>query len=240
MKREVQEPTERPDGFGGKEGRRLDHPAFGMISAARVSGGITLYGSDFVHQNFVMVRINRSYLMRDLYRDWPGGGGEIVEVAMSEAQWATFVSSLNMGNGVSCTLRFVKDEGLMPDIPVRTEEAEARRDFDQKAKDMGAKVQRTIAQIRDGIGSRLSGKVKDELLEDLDRLKRDLMDSLPFLAKSFEEHLETTVESAKIDVDAFIHAAIQRAGLATLGGEAPLSLPARRDLIGGPDIGDDA
>lgn len=55
---------------GHHEGKRYNHPAFGQLRASRVSGRTTLYGSDFVHEHFMIVEIHRSELNRDNSRDW--------------------------------------------------------------------------------------------------------------------------------------------------------------------------
>jgi hypothetical protein len=80
------------------------HPAYAQIGASRVSGGTYLYGSNFAHQHYVTISITKSELNRSLSRDWASGGEEYIEVALSEAQWASFVSTLNSGTGIQCTL----------------------------------------------------------------------------------------------------------------------------------------
>ena len=80
------------------------HPAYAQISASRVSGQTNLYGSDFSHQNYVTISIHASELHRSLSRDWAFSRREYIEVAMSESQWAAFVSSMNVGCGIQCTL----------------------------------------------------------------------------------------------------------------------------------------
>ena len=54
--------TETPNVGPGREGSTFDHPAFGQISASRVTGnpGRTLYGSEFVHRAWINLRISRS------------------------------------------------------------------------------------------------------------------------------------------------------------------------------------
>jgi hypothetical protein len=72
------------------------HPAFGMIGASRVSSsppGATLFDSDIRHQHTVTVRIATATRRRDLNHGWLHRKREFVEVEMSEAQWASFVSS---------------------------------------------------------------------------------------------------------------------------------------------------
>lgn len=116
MRLEEQEPEVVEVTTGAHRGSKLlRHPAYGQIGASRTyGGGRALYGSDFRHNSSVTIRISESEVTRDLSRDWPHATREIVEVTLSEAQWATFVSSLNMGEGTQCTLAHVMGERKPP------------------------------------------------------------------------------------------------------------------------------
>src|SRR5688572_30436551 len=106
--REVQEPT--VDERGDER-----HPAWGMIGAARVQTtppGAVLFDSDLRHQHNVIITLYEARRNRgDLYRDHLMAERQVVEVQMSEAQWASFVSSMNAGDGVPCTIRTRPTEG---------------------------------------------------------------------------------------------------------------------------------
>ncbi len=102
-------------GNGNEKENKIDHPAFGMIGACRRSGHSILYGSDFIHHNTVAIRICTSSLTRSLAHDWPHARKGLIEVELSEAQWATFVSSMNVGDGVQCTIK-EKDGVSVPGI----------------------------------------------------------------------------------------------------------------------------
>jgi hypothetical protein len=99
-----------------------NHPAYGMIGASRVSGGAYLYGSDFRHQHWMTIRIHHGRLLRsDLSYDHYMAEGQIIEVELSEAQWATFVSAANVGDGVPCTINWVVGEGFLPELTPPTD-----------------------------------------------------------------------------------------------------------------------
>ena len=209
---------------GSRDGTVEHHPAFGQIGASRVSGGTTLYGSDFVHHNFVSITIDRSELHRDLSRDWHHGKEGLIEVHLSEAQWATFVSSMNVGNGVPCTLNRVAGES-MPTIPIRKTENIVREELDATLKGITNELQQAIDAINGELGASVSNKKREAILEHLLMAQRKVSDSLPFAARSFSEHIETTVEKAKVEVNAYMTNVIQRTGLAALQeGTGPLQL----------------
>lgn len=58
----------------------------------------------------------------------------------------------------------------------------------------------------------------------LKRIRQQLMDSVPWVAKQFSEHMEETTEKAKGEIHGYINAVVQRAGLEALGSSGPLLL----------------
>jgi hypothetical protein len=200
------------------------HPAFAQIGASRISGQTRLYGSDFVHQNFVRVRIGKSVLQRSLANDNPYGGSKpYVEVDLSEAQWASFVSSMNVGFGVQCTLRY-KDGEEIPAIAAPEEDRQQQ--FKREAAERAERALGFMDELDAAIDDlKLSEKQKKELRGRVRMARMQLTDNIPFVLGQFGEHIEQTVEKAKVEVNAYVLSTIQRAGLQALGvesGSSPL------------------
>lgn len=198
-----------------------DHPAYAQIGAFRQSGGSgCLYGSDFVHEGQVVISISRSELHRGLSRDWAHPREEYIEVALSEAQWATFVSTLNSGSGTQCTLTR-KDGDLIPGLPI----PENRKDqFKGELKERLALAEGYMKELRAKIGAAsLSAKGKQELLSSLHMAEMNLSSNCGFVADQFGEHMETITEHAKIEVAAYVESRIQRAGLQAIQGQQPIA-----------------
>ena len=193
------------------------HPAYALIGASRVNSypGTALFGSDFLHHSYIMVRISHGELSRGLSHDRAHStGDQIVEVALSEAQWATFLSTLNMGDGVPCTLRWLDGDlpGIAPDLDRR---AQHRAEVDDTLRD----AVRSITELRDAAPNK-------KLRDMADRALTELTKNLDFVGRSFDKHAEQTIERAKTEVAAYIARAVERAGLQALGGQAPiLELP---------------
>lgn len=204
-------------------GTVLTHPAFAQIRASRVSGGNTrLYDSDFTHNHYMTITIRRSELHRDLSRDWHFGKNEIIEVALSEAQWATFVSSPNIGSGVPCTLQRLQGEGVIPSLPPRDLSATFKKEVDT---DMKEAVEFLDALSADIAKSGLSGKKINALNGQVRMARMRITSSLDFVASQFSEHMETTTEKAKQEVHGYVLSTIQRAGIEALtGGKLPLAI----------------
>jgi hypothetical protein len=193
--------------------QRTTHSAFGQISASRTQGHSVLYGSDFVHRNTIRLSISRSENIRSLNRDWQMPRRELIEIELSESQWASFVSSLNMGSGVSCTLLHVDGE-RMDQLP----NPEDRKD--QFAKEL----EKTAKTAIDGVKTALAGldalalpKGKTEALRaSLVKMLQDVESNMPFIAKQFGEAMETTVERAKTEINGYAENMIIRHGLESI------------------------
>lgn len=216
------------------DGERITHPSFAQITVHRASvmgggdSGAVLYGTDFIHRNVITLRIHGSELQRHLSRDWHHANETFVEVEMSEAQWATMVSSLNAGEGVPCTLRHLIGRGEIPELP----KPGAR--LDQAKAEVGETISDALKFLTDLMADVESmgfpkGKTEN-IKERLRRCKQELEANLPFVVKSFDRHMEGTVEKAKSEVHGYMTAVLMRAGLTQLA--APDKLPLE---LSGPD-----
>lgn len=218
----IEEPVET---IGMHDSKEYNHPAFGQITASRVSagGGVTLFGSDFKHRDFIRISISRSQLNRNLSHDWYFPRGEIVEVYLSEAQWATFLSTLNHGTGTPCTIDRVGRE-KMSEIPPRDTVSQFQKEVKETVKDAVNAIDKSLIELEEILGASVSQKKKDAIMAGLRKARMEIASNLPFVEQSFGEHIERTKEKAKVEVEAYITNVISRAGLEALGGQAPLML----------------
>jgi hypothetical protein len=205
------------------------HPAYAQIAASRVSGAALLYGSDFRHQHFITLRINTSELHRSLNKDWYSEDGTpMIEVAMSEVQWASFISTLNMGSGTPCTLQFVNGSGPVPGIAAKTQ---TRGDqFKGELADQLNKARKEIAAaqalLQTGAGT--AGQRK-KALDHLHQASMAVECNAEFVAKSFGEHIERWTERAKTEIHGYLSGIIQRTGIKALRGESPIQLEGEKE-----------
>lgn len=228
--RPIEEPTVRMEpGPGRIDEAVTSHPAFAQIGAYRVSGRTNLYDSDFTHSAYMTIRISTSRLHRNLNRDWHNGGRkEIIEVALSEAQWATFVSAPNVGNGVPCTLQTLNGE-LVPGLPDPKSRADQFSDEMRRTLDEALAALDSLGEAIDAAGL---SKTKAAAINEKGRKARQaLASSIPFIAKSFDEHTEGSVEKAKAEIHGYMTGVIQRAGLEALGSSVapPLAIENKTD-----------
>jgi hypothetical protein len=206
--REIEEPTvdERGDEH---------HPSFAVIGAYRGScgpPGAALFDSDIRHQHTIRIRIKSATRKRDLNHDWIHGGKQYIEVELSESQWASFVSAMNSGDGVPCTLTDLGYEQI-PSAPFhpRLQESlkevrgEAERAFD-KIRDARDAYEAVLADKTSKVAARR------EALSALHAAIENAGSGVEFAGKSLQGHAEKVVNNAKADVEAFVLAKARSIG----------------------------
>jgi hypothetical protein len=205
MAREVEEPTivKRDEKWGDE----WAHPAWAMIGASRVSGGdAVLFDSDIRHNHYVVVRLRGATRRRSLHRDslFAESRAPIVEVAMSEAQWASFVSSMNVGDGVACTLRYREGQSI-PGLPY---ESRLKESVDE----VRGAADKALERVREAFA-----KVEEKPNKGNIRALRFAIEGMPnnmaFAAESLTEHTENVVQKARADIEAMVVSKAQQLGL---------------------------
>jgi len=222
MPRQIQEPSATVERDGSGQRTIYQHPAFGKIRAGRVEGLAALYGSDFEHQRYIRIKIGPSRLERSLSDDSYFTTNEgYIEVDLSEAQWATFVSSLNVSQGVPCTVAY-RDGKPIPGLP----KPESRtQQFGGELKERMARAAQRLQEVEDLVAASGLSKAKQaEMRASLDHARMDIGVHAEFVVGRFDEHMEQTVEAAKTEVNAYLLGSIQRAGLEALGAKPALTL----------------
>lgn len=202
--RELAHPTN--DEWGAEE-----HPAFAMISANRVtsSHGASLFDSEIRHQHYVVLKISGATRKRDLQRDWiHDKTTPYIEVAMSETQWASMISSMNT-SGTPCTLTWIGSKlpgpGHIPSIPFAPRLALSIEETRDAARRMFRKVKEALA------------KVEEKPTKANVRALRIAVDgaepNVRFASESLAEHAENTVAKAKADIEAMVDHRARQVGI---------------------------
>ena len=191
-----------------------ENPAFGIIGAYRTSispPGAALFDSDIRHQHIVVVKIERATRDRDLHRDWVYGGQQLIEIEMSEAQWASFVSSMNT-SGVPCTLRRLQGE----EIP--------RVEYSPRLEESMAETRRAADDAFAGVLEALNTYEERPNKGNLRSLRAAIENAGPnveFAGKMLSEHAENVVTKARADIEAMVTDHATRLGLES---STPLAL----------------
>lgn len=200
-KRPIEEPTKNPE--TGDE----SHPSWGLIGASRYSNspGSVLFDSDITHNHTVRVSLSTASRKRDLNRDRKHGDREFLEVEMSEAQWASFVSSMGNGQGVPCTIRRREDEVFVPGQPPDSRMQESIDEVKSAASKAYGEIQEAFEAYAE--------KKNAANLKTLKYTIANAPANVKFAGDQLTEHAENVVQKAKFDIEAAVMQMAEQQGL---------------------------
>lgn len=206
----------------------IEHESFGLVHFARTtsSGGQTLFGSSIAHSNTVRLSISEAKIHRNLNYDWYSSKGALIEVEMSPSQFAEAITSLNVGEGVPCTIRWKRGEGYIKGRKLETKRAQFEREFERDVKnitDLTAKLTKEMNVI---LAKPNIVKADRERLRAIGtEIERETRSSLPFVASMFNEQMDKTVLEAKGEVEGFFQSIVQGLGVEHLKDKLESMLP---------------
>lgn len=213
--------------------QRYEHESYGLISLTRRSGGRNvLFGSKVVHSETVAVQISEAVLERQLSHDFYYPQKVIAEFEMSEAQWARFVSSFGNGTGTPITIRY-RNVGELKKMAfpeaLNDTISQTEVEIDNTMQDLVARVDAALAKAEEiaSKGGTISKKSFAELEHDLQIIKSHLASNVNFVKKSVVKEVETLVEDAKIEIEAFAQNVAVATGLDAIR-NGFVSLPGQR------------
>lgn len=207
-----------------KEEERVRHPSFGMIGITRTygNGRRRLFGSVMdQHDCSMFIRIYPGERVHALSVDRYIATTltPIIEVELSPAQFAEFLTTHNVGMGVPCTVRSLNGkqvEGVPDDDAVERERIRDgfKDDMKQLADKMRDIVNRANA-ILDGSGTLTKDK-RNELKGYIHKIVQHVESNIPFVLDQFERATDRVTSAAKAEADAFLTNVLHRAGLDAL------------------------
>jgi hypothetical protein len=225
--------TESKGSLGGQE---FSHPGFGAITVSRISGSTVLFGVGVRPMQFVRVSIYPNKVVRDLSREWYlHDNRPIISIDMSEAQWATFVSSFSVGSGVPCTINW--NNGPVEKLDwagVGTKKTYAD-ELKAKMRKVATGAAALVAKLTDLLKqpSIKKGDVA-ALRKDVEGMVTALTSNMPFVQEQFEEAMEGMVEHAKAEIHAYHTNAVMKLGLRAMA--EGMSDEEKRLLLAAPEV----
>lgn len=197
---------------------RTKHPSFGTIQLNRVTStpGTTLFNSPMRHGSYITISITRALMHRSLHEDRIHPDEELVKVCLSQHQWAEFVSSCGVGQGVPCTLSRVGGE-MMPAVP----EVGLRETFEKEVEAKVAGLADKVSLFHERVvvlmdKPRLVKADRDELCDLAHAIETEIGSNIPFLQSQFEKAMDKTVGVAKAEVLAHVDSVVRTVGLENL------------------------
>lgn len=209
--------TEKAAGGLNERDVQERHESYGLIQINRVQGGRQLFGSSVKHQHFFVLRVLRGRRVMTTYGEhfWDDGLLPIVEVALSPAQFVEMITSQNIGSGSPCTLLEVEGVPMDPTPDNAGNEIKLTVEmFEDRLVEMVDELRehdKTLGKILEQKTFNKEDKLKIRGI--VTKVRRLMDDSAPFAMKTMGEHTEKLIAKGKMEIDAFIQLAINRAGI---------------------------
>lgn len=212
-------PTIKDDESGVRRDSKIyTHPAYGVIGLSRCSctPSMQLFGSSVKHSNFITLRIQTAERDSNGDYDFIHPRQLITEVIVSGNQLGEMLSSMNVGEGVPCTIRRRETDWDIPYIlDQETPVTESRKSMQDQLNNVMKRTDQLIASSKEMVDNPkpLTKKDMKSLVDQLAMLRQEIHSNLPFVAKCFDEKIEKTIVHAKAEVEAFVSTTVHRAGL---------------------------
>jgi len=199
------------------------HESYGVVGFSRYTvgpGGQSFFGSAIKSATGISLRIKTAYRYRNLNNDWIHGDKELIEVQLSPNQFADLITTMNVGDGVPCTISYYNGK-RMADPP----ETHIRQLFDKEFKQ---DVKESLAGADEGL-KKLKGllfdkasigkKDREEIYKTVESIVTHVKNGMPFVQQQFNEAMDKVVTAARAEVEAFVEQKIRSVGIETLQNE---------------------
>ena len=203
------------------------HPSYGAITLGRISSGAPhpMYGSSVKHRDTIRLTVHHGECKRMLSGDWYSPKDTIVEVEMTQNQWAELVSSVGIGAGVPCTIKWLN--GPVEEPPFQSKAAVFQKEFKECMDGAISDADKAITKAKELLEKKTLTKAdRTELLELLRSVQSAVKSEAPFIYKRFNEQMERTSTEVKGELEAWqLNRITELAAIGLASGAAPIELP---------------
>jgi hypothetical protein len=197
------------------------HPAFGNISISRVqsSAGKRFFGSSIKHNNYICLRIDQgieveSYGIKK-FRQVSRKG--LIEVNLTQSQWASMVSSIGLGEGTPCTLEYYRDGDVISPGSIGEPEssnAHLRRILAESVSSQIETLQNKIKELEESLSNtKLNRKELQKQVTSLKHIINNTPENFAFATEVMEEVMEEIIENGKTELSSHAQNIALKVGL---------------------------
>lgn len=191
------------------------HPSYGLIRFSRVQGSSSFFGSDSNPDSYIHLVIKEAEEKKDLVRSWFYGRKQVLSLRLTSNQFAELITSLNMGDGVPCTIEYTSEDGVI----VQESDKEYKVDFHKrKTKDL---FENSLLKIKEWakdveeVGKKLPKKDQEFVKGFTSRVVQELSLNMPFFMECFYEQMEKVSQEIKSNLEADVLHKLTSLGLET-------------------------
>jgi rubrerythrin len=149
------------------------------------------------------------------FRDHEAEATELVEFEMTATQFVEMLTSLNVGDGVPCTIRHVQGT-RMEDVPEehKSERELIRSKFTTDMRDLAKTAKPATTKLDTILSKKTIDKSDRNEIRGLVRsIIKQFDDHAPFVLKQFDESADRMETDGKAEVEAYAQQVIRAAGL---------------------------
>ena len=187
------------------------HPSYGQITISRFQGGHSnFYGSKINHNGGISLKITRSVKHRNEYNESYYPTDTLIEITMTDAQFATLITSLNVGEGSPCTLKRLRGE-YMPICREKSLNQELTSDLSKRLSEIANNFRMGYEKIEEILAKKgaINKGDRQKIASTYNKLMQELTSNLPFLHECMTESIDKAMHQAKVDIEAYYQRVVQ-------------------------------
>ena len=187
-------------------GTSYKHPSFGMLSFNRTHGGHSnLFGSSIQHNDTIHMVLKEGVVIRGLNDDRYVGEDEILEVEMSQSQFAELITSMNVGTGIPCTIKYLRGKGRINEADFINKRQQITNEFKEFMNERMSDAKEFYDEVKALFTTKKSiGKGDREMiLSRLANVTQGIESSSKFIFDQFQNQIDKTITEAKGEIEAF-------------------------------------
>lgn len=179
-----------------------EHESFVVAKFSKVSSnGVDCFGSTINHRNYITLRIARAKTEASLSGTHYNKGVDLISVRMTKAQFVELITDTENYTGTPCTLEFLKGSEV-PDLPPDRGVADLKELVDNRINNIEtearASIENSIQEIKN---SKLSNKLKTELVRNMERSLRLVEHDMLYITKLVYERTDELVSKGRIELN---------------------------------------
>jgi hypothetical protein len=195
------------------------HPSFGVIHAARQSNSHpkALFGSAVKGGNTIAITISTAVHDRHLHNDYIHEDERIIEIEMSQTQFAEMMTSLNYGGGTPCTIKWY-DGDRVQEPPYMSKTEQFQEEFRNRLHNIGVDMKKMVMESVQMLKNKdyLNKGDRQFVISQIEMLVQDIQKNVPFVNDQFMEQMDKTVTEAKGEIEAYVNHVVQKTGVEAL------------------------
>jgi hypothetical protein len=197
-------------------------PSMGIVSFSRISAGgkgIGLFGSEIMHDTAICMRVYHGAEERRLNAsnytfDYDSGIRPVIELLLSPLQFSELLTTMNVGSGVPCTIKYTELTGGVEHKPSETNaRTQAQSELREKSRKIASSLNALLASLND---KTLSQSKRTAQYEQARMIKQEIESNLPYLMEMYSEAMDKVAVDCKSEVEAFVLHRVIETGLTAL------------------------